>query len=48
VEIPSGSHEVTLQYEAPHKQAGIALSFGGIALYLLIFGGAAVRRKIKK
>jgi hypothetical protein len=47
VEIPSGTHEVTLQYEAPHKQAGIALSFGGIALYLLIFGSAAVRRKIK-
>lgn len=45
VEIPSGTHAVTLTYETPHKTAGIAMTGAGFALWLLIFGGGWLRRK---
>ena len=37
VEIPSGTHDVTLYYEIPHKAAGVALTAVGTIIYLLSF-----------
>ena len=37
VEIPAGSHEVTLHYESPHKQAGMLLTAAGLAVYAVCF-----------
>lgn len=34
IEIPSGSHQVTLTYQTPHKAAGMCLSGVGLLLYL--------------
>lgn len=45
VEIPAGTHQVTLQYNIPHEKVGIALSLGGIFIYLLWIGFGAYRRR---
>ena len=36
IEIPSGSHQVSLSYEVPHRAAGIALSGVGVVIYLIL------------
>ena len=48
VEIPFGNHQVVLKYRIPHEKAGIAMTAAGIAVYLLIFIPAGVRRRKKK
>lgn len=44
IEIPSGSHEVTLVYESPGKLEGRILTIAGILVYGAVFGLGRLRK----
>lgn len=50
IEIPEGSHEVLLEYRAPGREAGLALSLAGLAVYAAVFAGKGLwkRKRIEK
>lgn len=45
IEIPSGTHQVSLSYEVPHRAVGIALSCVGVVIYLILLIYRVVQRR---
>lgn len=51
VEIPEGTHQVSLHYEAPYEQIGVGMTGVGIVLFVIVFPGASIwkrKRNAKK
>ena len=51
VEIPEGTHQISLHYEAPYERVGVGMTGVGLVIFLIVFPGTAVwkrRGKSKK
>ena len=47
IEIPSGTHEVVLQYETPYRSLGLGLTIVGVVIFILVFSQNLYKNFIK-
>lgn len=53
IEIPEGTHQVTLAYEAPYKKLGMLISLAGVAVYVVwllasVYKTGSLSKKVQK
>ena len=47
IEIPSGTHEVVLKYETPHRSFGVGMTIVGVVIFILVFSQNLYKNFIK-
>ena len=47
IEIPSGTHEVVLQYETPYRSLGLGMTIVGVVIFILVFSQNLYKNFIK-
>lgn len=47
IQIPSGTHEVVLQYETPYRSLGLGMTIVGVVIFILVFSQNLYKNFIK-
>ena len=47
IQIPSGTHEVVLQYETPYRSLGVGMTIVGVVIFILVFSQNLYKNFIK-